>query len=374
MVATYPLIVRKKIIETEDSVSLLFSVASEHQQTFVYIPAQFLTLYFNIHGISYRRSYSISSSPLVDTYLQTTVKRVQGGVVSNYIVDHLKEGSEILSRKPAGKFFKPPADLKPKHYYLFAGGSGITPIFSIIKTALLSDSKNEVTLFYANKDESSIIYYNELEKWRKRYPNFRIWHILSRPKENWCSIRERLSQKVLETYLKFSSKNILSNLFYLCGPSGLMDTVESFLTQKGVHKKQIHTESFFTAKRSLKQAQVLDLKKEEDSSGIVIRGKLGEGDKSSDNTCWIKANIGGEVIEIKARSDLPIVEQLLAEGHNPPFSCLSGSCMSCLAVLKKGQIKQEERGILEDSNIQRHEMLTCQAKPESQVVEVDYDI
>ena len=149
MPATYPLIVKKKIRETGDSVSLILAAPSEYKKLFIYQPAQFLTMYFPIHKQTYRRSYSIASSPLTDTEIKTTIKRVKKGVVSNYIVDHLKEGVKLLSRRPAGKFFKPSPDLKPRHYYLFAGGSGITPIFSILKTVLSSDPKNKVTLFYA---------------------------------------------------------------------------------------------------------------------------------------------------------------------------------------------------------------------------------
>lgn len=378
MATTYPLTIKKKIQETQDSVSLLLSVPPQYKQIFVYTPAQFLTFYFRINNILYRRSYSISSSPLADEALQTTVKRVKGGIVSNHIIDHLQEGNQIMSRQPAGKFFKPPKDLKPKHYYLFAGGSGITPIFSIIKTVLLSDPKNYITLFYANRNESSIIYQQELSNWQTHYSSFQIHHILSRPQDKWCTIRERLNPQILEKYLTILPSSHLTSLFYLCGPTGLMKTVEGFLQKKKVDKKQIHKESFFSATslRATKPPQITtSATASSTSSGIVITGQKGAGEVDQLNdTRLIKAVIGGEKIEISAKPNLPILEQLLAGGYSPPFSCLSGSCMSCLAVLKKGRIKQEERGILEDSNIQRHEMLTCQAKPESQVVEVDYDV
>ena len=378
MAVTYPLTIKKKIQETQDSVSLLLSVPKQYQQIFIYTPAQFLTLYFRVNNTLHRRSYSISSSPLVDENLQTTVKRVKEGIVSNYIIDHLCEGNKIMSRQPAGKFFKPPKDLKPKHYYLFAGGSGITPIFSIIKTALLSDPKNQVTLFYANRDESSIIYQQELANWQARYPSFRILHILTRPREKWCTIRKRLNPQILEKYLVISPADHASSLFYLCGPAGLMKTVEEFLQKKKINKKQIHKESFLSATSllTIKQSQITtSTTTSSTTSGVVIIGEEGETEvDQSVGAKVIKAMIGGEKIEIPSQSDLPILEQLLAGGYNPPFSCLSGSCMSCLAVLKKGRIKQEERGILEDSNIQRHEILTCQAKPKSHVVEVDYDV
>ena len=400
MVSVYPLKIIKKIQETRDSVSLILEPLPKDKEIFRYKPAQFLTFQFSINNKKYLRNYSLSSCPFMDEKLKTTVKRVENGFVSNYIIDNLSEGDVISSRKPLGRFFKPPADLKSKCYYLFAGGSGITPVFSIIKTVLLSDSENQVHLFYSNKSRDFIIYKEELDQWVSKYnKRFHIVHIFSQsPQSLGGEIIGRLNNDHLKMYFKNIKMPDKSNLYYLCGPNGLMETVENFLKEKQVSKAQIQKESFFASSLQKTDTQKLqqqtaatnhtegtsipgntsacssarEMKSNGDStSSLIVKGKFSEGEKAKPET--IRAIIEGETIEIAASSSIPILEQLLATGHSPPFSCMSGSCMSCLAVLNTGVIAQDERGILEDENIENHEILTCQAKPQSQLVEVDYD-
>ena len=389
---TYPLKIKKKIKETKDSFSFIFEVPKKHQTVFLYTPAQFLTFEFQRERKKILRSYSLSSCPLLNEELKTTVKKVKGGIISNYMVDSLKEGDILSSRKPSGRFFKPPKDLKPKHYFLFAGGSGITPLFSIIKTVLLSDSKNKVSLFYANRDETSIIYHTELKNWEEKYKQqFNVIHILSQPQKNEHDISGRLKKEHLQKYFSNDSINHPDHLYYLCGPLGFMDIIESFLNEQKVHKKNINKESFLSSskkkqisKETTSNSNTTKIENKNQSTcqitvnpeigsqpEVLLTGKEGEGDKAPPKT--IKASINEEKITISAQPDISILEQLLSAGYSPPFSCLSGSCMSCLATLKKGRIIQEERGILEDENLQNHEILTCQAKPESHLVEVDYD-
>ena len=244
----YPIKIKQRIQETKDSVSFVFDLPQEHKELFYYAPAQFLTFEFQIKGEKILRSYSLSSCPLLNEDLKTTVKRVIGGVVSNYMIDHLKKGDIILSRKPAGRFFKPPVNLKPKHYFLFAGGSGITPLFSVIKTVLLSDANSKISLLYANRDEFSIIYYRELQSWSSRYGNrFNITHILSQSKKPGYDIYGRLREEDLKGY--FSDKDVTNSdyLYYICGPLGFMQTVHDFLTHKQVKKTNIRKESFLSA-------------------------------------------------------------------------------------------------------------------------------
>ena len=405
----YPLKIKEKILEAKDSATFILEPLPEHKSLFQYKPAQFLTFYFEMKEKRILRSYSLSCCPLLNEQLKTTVKRVPSGVVSNYMIDQLKKGDTLYSRKPAGKFFKPPTDLKPKHYFLFAGGSGITPLFSIIKTALLTDPKNQVTLFYANRNASSVIYQKELNTWKEKYKTqFKIHSLFSRPEGGTASLTERgvasffkgrLTKEFLETHFASLEVDHPHHLYYLCGPEGFMHTIKDFLIEKEVPTKQIQEESFLPARPSKKETISLTAKEkallfaekeaqsptektaqQELSSSekskipkwaeVVLTGKEGssltEGEK-------IKAFLNGEMIEISAKEGIPILEQLLSAGHSPPFSCLAGSCMSCMAVLKKGLIFQEERGILEEENLKNYEILTCQAKPVSSLVEVDYD-
>ena len=409
---TYPLKIKNKITEAKDSVSFVLETTNkEHKPLFYHTPAQFLTFEFQIGGKTYLRSYSLSSCPLLNEDMKTTVKKVKGGVVSNYMTDHLKKGDIIWSRKPAGRFFKAPPDLKPKHYVLFAGGSGITPLFSIIKTVLLSDPKNKVDLLYANRDEQSIIYHKELKDLKAGNKNrFTIRHILSQPKQTWCDISGRLNKEHLQKHFTQIS-HPPDHLYYLCGPLDFMQMIESFLIQNKARSAQIRKESFLSATQKkqisarretssytgvtkapenqssneLANQEALNIKPEEKQQlkkdgknlsdnpekSLVLTGQQGESQKEEPEL--IRAFINEQSVEVSAQPDIPILEQLLSAGHAPPFSCLSGSCMSCVAVLKKGRIFQEEKGILEEENIKNHEFLSCQAKPISRIVEVDYD-
>ncbi len=409
MALLYPLTLVQKKKEAKDSVSMVLKPPAESREVFrSYLPAQFLSFEFLIQGKKFLRSYSLSSCPLLEEELTTTVKKVPDGVVSNHILDHLKEGDVILSRKPMGKFFKPPKDLKPHHYCLFAAGSGITPLFSILKTVLVSDPKNQVTLFYSNRNQSSFIYKKEIIHWLTRHaPRLRVFSFLSRPettlpllsqtealknpttalpsseegeKANLLHIRGRLSTSFLKEYAKQNPLSPPGRLYYLCGPTGFMQNVESFLIQNQVLKTQIKTESFFQNPALSSASPVLKPKAEgekgtspslEDQASLIVSGTEEKGKKSPPHT--LRAVIEGEKLEIPSVPDVPVLEQLLSAGHSPPFSCLSGNCMSCLAVLKKGWIVQEEKGILEEENIKNCEILTCQAKPLSHLVEVDYD-
>jgi len=359
-IKTYPLTVKKKIIECDDACTLALSPKDEDRQLFTYKPAQFLSFHIEINKQQLVRSYSISSSPLTEENLTTSIKKVNQGPMSSYLVDHIKEGDVIQSTAPRGRFFKMPDNLKPRHYFLIAAGSGITPLFSILKTVLLSDEKNQVTLVYCNRQETSIIYKTELEKWRKNQPSrLKIISILSQPKGAEYDFKGRINEDLLKQILN-NIQNSLEIEAYLCGPVELMAMAEKILSIR-LDKKQIRKESFgATVKKKNPQLP---------KSAVVISSDSSEQGEVE----TIKALLEGETIEIPAEPEISILEQLIEAGFSPPFSCMEGHCMTCMAVLKKGQVYQDEAGILAPENISDKEILTCQAKPLSSVVEVDYD-
>ena len=361
---TYPLTVQKKIHECEGACTLELVCRPEDAPLFKnYKPAQFLSFHLEIEEEKIRRSYSISSSPLSDEHIHTSIKKVPGGKASSYLVDVVQEGDKIQSSRPQGRFFKIPQNLKPRHYLMLAGGSGITPLFSIIKTALLSDEKNQITLVYCNRNENSIIYKKPLEKWQKLHSDrFHIVHILSRPlssekKSNILTGRltEEAFKKILHPFVNIPS---LDTEFYLCGPTELMKMTEKILLQN-FDKTHIRKESFGQKKPQTAKAP---------EKALIIGSR--ENQKPVEA---IHARLDGEDIKIAASEGIPILEQLIEAGYSPPFSCMEGSCMTCMGVLKKGQVYQDEPGILSEENISEKEILTCQAKPLSELVEVDYD-
>ena len=357
---TYPLTVEKKIVECDDACTLILSPKDEDRKLFTYKPAQFLSFHMEINKKQLTRSYSISSSPLVEENLTTSIKKVSNGHVSSHIVDHIQEGDIIQSTVPRGRFFKMPDNLKPRHYFLLAAGSGITPLFSILKTALLSDEKTQVTLIYCNRKETSIIYKTELEQWKKNYPaRLKIISILSQPEGAEYDFKGRINENILKQILN-GIQSSLEMEAYLCGPLDLMAMAETILRTR-LDKKQIRKESFGTTvkKKTLQPPK---------SAVVISADSIEQGDVET-----IKALLEGEKIEIPAEPEIPILEQLIEAGFSPPFSCMEGNCMTCMAVLKKGQVYQDEAGILASENIDDKEILTCQAKPLSPIVEVDYD-
>jgi len=348
----YPLKVIKKNQETKDSCSFYISIPEEHRSIFTYSTGQFLTFKFSIEGKDYVRSYSLSSSPFLNEPLQTSVKRVKGGVVSNYMIDYIKEGDEILSQKPLGSFFNLPKTLTAQNYILFGAGIGITPLFAILKTVLSSNLCQKVFLIYSNKNTDDIIYKEELHQWEQNHlDTFKIQHILSQRDG-------RLDSQKLSDILK--SIPINNSLFYLCGPKNYMNTITEHLVNHKYSLNHIHKEDFKT---------VPTLGPQPDEYSVFFEAGHSEEDEPQN----LKAHLNGETVEIDLNREKSLLEQLLDQGYNPPFSCTSGSCMTCMAKLKEGKVFQLDEGILDEDNIKALEILTCQCYPLSKKVLIDYD-
>ena len=348
----YPLKIIKKIQETEDSYSFYFSVPEEYKSIFSYHSSQFITFKFSIDGKNYVRSYSLSSSSFLDEPLQTSIKRVKDGIVSNYMIDFVKKGDEVLSQKPLGDFFNLPKTLESQTYILFGAGIGITPLFAILKTVLSSNLCEKMILIYSNRNEEDIIYRNSLREWEERYPEkLKIQNILSKKEGRLNS--EKLSQIMKEVPLK-------NSLFYLCGPKDYMNLIKRDLIEKGYSSESIHREDFNVV-------PVHGPKPDKYSVFFEAKGYQ-EGEPEI-----LEAVLNGEEIKIDLNREKSLLEQLLEKGYNPPFSCTSGSCMTCMAKLKEGKVFQLEEGILDEENIQSLELLTCQCYPLSKKVLIDYD-
>ena len=348
----YPLKIVKKEFETQTSCSFYFSVPQEFQSLFNYQTAQFLTFRFIIDEKEYVRSYSIASSPFIEEPMQTTVSLVEGGVVSNYMLSKLKEEDAIDSQKPLGEFFRPPKTLTPQTYVLFAAGIGITPLFSILKTVLETRLAKDVLLVFSIRQMEDFIYRKKTKDWEKKFKDkFHIKLILS-------SKEGRLNSEKLSHILK--PLDVKNCLFYLCGPRPYMEMVSKTLLNTGVEKTNIHTEDFNVV-------PIRGPKPTEDSI-FVEKQPFEEGEPET-----LKVVLEGESFSISVNREKSLLEQLIDQGYNPPFSCTSGSCMTCMAKLKEGKIFQLEEGVLDEENIKNLEVLTCQCYPLSKSISIDYD-
>lgn len=348
----YPLKVIQKVYETKNSCSFYFSVPEEYQNIFLYQAAQFLSFKFHIDGKDYVRSYSLASSPLTDKTLRTTVALVDQGRVSQYMLDQINVGDIIESQEPMGCFFNMPKGLTAQNYTLFAAGIGITPLFSILKTLLASQLAKNIFLIFSFRESQDFIYQKELNELQKTFKNqLHIKCIVS-------SQEGRINSHKLDQVL---TKELCStSFFYLCGPKDYMTWITKQLLNKSCSKDKIFTEDF----------QVVPIRgpKPDKDSIFFTASSFQDGEPSQ-----LRAYLNEEHVSISLNREKSLLEQLIDQGYNPPFSCTSGSCMSCMAKLKEGKVFQLEEGILDEDNIKQLEILTCQCYPLSKTVSIDYD-
>ena len=348
----YPLKVIKKEFETEKTCSFYLSAPEEYKALFTYKTAQFLTFSFQIKGKEYVRSYSIASSPFLEEPLRTTVGKVKDGIVSNHLLSHVKQGDYIESQVPLGEFFQLPKSLEPKNYILFSAGIGITPLFSILKTTLETQLATKVYLFFSISNSNDFIYKKELSDLKESFKEKLIIHPILSQKEG------RLDSKKLKRFLE--NLNLKESLFYLCGPKDYMKMIQEYLLGINISKSNIHTEDFNVV------PQIGP--KPDENSVFFNANNAKEAEPKS-----LKTTLDGKNLEIPLNREKSLLEQLIDQGYNPPFSCTSGSCMTCMAKLKEGKVFQLDEGILDEENIKNLEILSCQCYPLSETVSIDYD-
>lgn len=333
------------IQETADTRSYVFEIPKHLRQAFQYKAGQFLTFEIPFQGMQIRRCYSLASSPDVDAWPKVTVKRVKDGRASNWFNDHLKVGDTILVQHPEGRFvLKPEKTERP--LVLFGGGSGITPVISILKTALLTSSR-KVKLIYANRDEASIIFKDELDLWEKHFPER-------------CSVHHHLDSE--KGFLNVEAvKSLLAGWekadFYTCGPGPFMDTVEAALEAIGVD----HHDRFFE-----RFVSPLDPDRREASA----EAEVPVGDVPAKYTMVLE----GTKHEVPYEKGLTLLQAANKAGLKPPSSCEDGYCGCCMAFMRSGKVHMAAHEALTPQDIQKGWVLPCQAKATSaEPIVIDFD-
>jgi len=338
-----------KVVETSDSCT--FSFENTAGNTLFYKPGQFLTVILELKGEEHRRSYSLCTVPVKDKFPAITIKRVDGGVVSNHLIDHLKVGDVLECLHPVGMFF-PVLDLKnKKEYFLFAAGSGITPLYSILQTILLKEPHSNVNLIYSNKDESSIIFKSKIDELELQFlDRLKVVHILSRPIETWQGFKGRLTnelvQNLVSELIQVEKTNVL---FFLCGPLEFMNTCKSAIVDLGFSSESIKREDFATTKVVETDFYPIDDDKE------------------------VKLFYNGKEYDFLVPNGKSILKGALENGIRIPYSCESGVCTACIGTCIEGEVDFSFSDALSENEKKQGYILTCVGKPVTQKVVIRID-
>lgn len=352
----HTLTVAEVIDETSEARSIRFAVPAELAETFRFKPGQHLTLKADVAGEELRRNYSLCVAPQ-DDQLMVTVKRIANGAFSNWANDNLKPGDAVEVMPPHGSFtwdFVPGA---ANHYVGFAGGSGITPVLSLLKTALLAEPGSRFTLFYGNRDSNSIIFLEALARLKNRFMDrLQVHHFLAEEAEEFELFNGMLDRPKCEEILETLIDPAEVAAFFICGPGPMMDAAEEALKAGSVASDKIHLERF-TADRPPEalQAQLAELSR--DAAGLSMLVTL---DGRKRRVAF--DSVAGNILDSARSAGLPA-----------PFACKAGVCATCRAKVVSGAVEMAARYGLTDEEIASGYVLTCQSVPKGEGVELDYD-
>lgn len=355
----FPLRVKDIRKETADCVSISFDVPESLAKDFHYKPGQYITLKHHINDQEVRRSYSICSAPH-ENELRVAVKKVDQGRFSTYANEVLQVGDELEVMLPLGNFCLQSSDTAHKHYLGFAAGSGITPIYGIIKSVLNQDPEATFTLVYGNKNRGTIIFKDGLEALKNKFmERLVIHHVFTREKMDTETFNGRINKAKAEEFKKVVDYNKFKEVF-ICGPEDMIMDLKTFFEVEEYAGLKVHFELFASPDQPR-----------------VASAEWIEKTKTIDTTKVSKVTVrlDGTSFEF----DLPyggdtILDAAMKQGADLPFACKGGVCCTCRAKVTEGEVDMEVNYALEPDEIEKNFVLTCQAHPRSERVFVDFDI
>jgi ring-1,2-phenylacetyl-CoA epoxidase subunit PaaE len=340
--------------ETADAVSLTFAIPQQLAEDYRFAPGQYLTLRAMLDGEEVRRSYSICSGP-DDGELRIAVKKVDGGAFSNWAADELKPGDQLDVMTPTGRFGVAPGPDHARTYVGFAAGSGITPILSIVKGALAREPNCRFFLFYGNRTTEGMLFREALEELKDRFiDRLSVFHVISGEEQDIPILHGRLDGDKVRVLLRSLVPADSVDHVFICGPVGMSEQIEATCRDIGIAGDRIHVERFVSefGGKPRPKAAVPATAPPKAFAALIIDGKRRE---------------------VPVADGEAILDAALRAGVDLPFACKGGMCSTCRAKLIEGSAEMELNYSLEPWELEAGFVLTCQAKPMTDKVVVDYD-
>ncbi|UKN01927.1 FAD-binding oxidoreductase [Paracrocinitomix mangrovi] len=339
--------------ETADTVSIAFDVPANLADAYKYVPGQYLTLKAMINGEDVRRSYSICSG-INDNELRVAVKEVENGKFSSYANNSLKAGDQMEVMTPEGGFTITPNSVNANNYVFYAAGSGVTPVLSMIKSILETESNSNVFLYYGNKTAADTIFKSTFDGLDSKYSNFNLRYILSREDSGDANRNGRIDNDKCAHFFDAELRDLKIEGVYTCGPESMIECVKDFYISKGLLHK-VHFELFTTPVAAADEANV----------------SIGEDVIVNSNVTVI---IDDEEYSFTLKSDGPDVLSAAQDADaDVPFSCKGGVCCTCKAKVLEGKVKMKLNYALEEDEVAEGFVLTCQSHPITEKVVISYD-
>ena len=347
--------VREIVPETADANSIRFEIPEELREAFAFKAGQHLTLRMTVNGEEVRRNYSLCTAP-ADGDWMVTVKRIGGGLFSNWVGDSLKVGDTVDVMVPHGSFTTEFDGTASRHLVGIAGGSGITPVMSLIRTLLREESDSRFTLLYGNRDSSSIIFLEALAALKDKYlGRLEIYHFLDAEEQDIELFNGMLNRERLDEAIAALIPNAAGvDGWFICGPGPMMDAAEGALLDRNVAKERIHIERF-TADRPAGTFAPEIAELQSKAEGLTVAVTLDGRTRKVPFTA-------GNILDSARASGLPA-----------PFACKAGVCATCRAKVTSGKVEMAARYGLTDEEVADGYVLTCQSVPLGDGVAVDYD-
>ncbi len=348
MSSFYKLSIKEIIKETADAVSILFNVPDELKSYYQFVAGQYVNLKITLDGQEIRRAYSICSSPKSGE-LRIAVKAIQNGFFSKFANEKLAVGNVIEVGTPEGKFtFEPKAE-RQKNYAAFVAGSGITPVYSILKSVLEEEPNSTFVLVYGNKSEKDTIFHNQLHDLQLQYVGRLFVQYVYSQSTTDNALFGRIDKSTVNFILKNKHAEMEFSKFYLCGPEEMINLVSDTLKENNIASSDIKFELFSTSS----------------SEGETVA--------SADGHTKISILVDDEETTFEMSQKQTLLEAALKQGLDVPYSCQGGICSSCICRITEGEAVLKKNQILTDAEIAEGLTLACQAHPTTATIKIDFD-